>query len=168
MAGNLFDSLQGMINAKGRGDTPYNEIAEIHIPEGGVERYTYDYAGNVTSTTDANGGTITYSYNSMGQVYQVTDQEGNDEYFYYDEEGRWETHIDRNGNVERTLYNMDGNLLYQRFEDRKGRNPVINRYAYYQDGKLRETSGGGITYRYAYTKNGLLKSKSASDRTLLE
>ena len=28
----------------------------------------YDYAGNITSTTDANGNTITYNYNSLGQV----------------------------------------------------------------------------------------------------
>jgi len=34
---------------------------------------------------------------------------------------------------------------------------------------VREDEGrGGIAYCYAYTENGLLKSKSASDRTLLE
>ena len=104
----------------------------------------------------------------MGQVCRITDQEGNDEYFYYDEEGRRETHIDRNGNVERTLYNMDGSLCYQRFEDRKGRNPVVNRYTYYPDGKLKEAAGGGIAYHYAYTENGLLKSKSASGRPLFK
>ncbi len=146
----------------------WGRITEIHTPEGGVERYTYDCAGNITSTTDANGGTISYQYNSMGQVCQITDQEGNDEYFYYDEEGRQETHIDRNGNVERTLYNMDGSLLYRRYEDRKGRNPVVNQYAYYPDGKLKEAAGGGITYCYAYTENGLLKNKTAFGKTLLE
>lgn len=71
----------------------------------------------------------------MGQVYQVTDQEGASEYFYYDEEGRPETHIDRNGNMETTHYNMDGNLLYRRAVDKKGRNPVTYRYIYYPDGK---------------------------------
>ena len=146
----------------------WGRITEIHTPEGGVERYTYDCAGNITGTTDANGGSITYCYNSMGQVCRITDQEGNDEYFYYDEEGRRETHIDRNGNVEYTLYNMDGSLCYQRFEDRKGRNPVVNRYAYYPDGKLKEAAGGGIAYQYAYTENGLLKSKSASGRPLFK
>ena len=146
----------------------WGRITEIHTPEGSVERYTYDCAGNITGTTDANGGNITYCYNSMGQVCRITDQEGNDEYFYYDEEGRRETHIDRNGNVERTLYNMDGSLCYQRFEDRKGRNPVVNRYAYYPDGKLKEAAGGGIAYQYAYTENGLLKSKSASGRPLFK
>ena len=107
-------------------------------PEGGVERYAYDYAGNITSTTDANGGTITYRYNSQGQVSEITDQEGNSEYFYYDEEGRQETHVDRNGNVERTLYNMDNQMVYQRAEDKKGRNPVVNQYVYYPDGSLKE------------------------------
>nr|WP_300893344.1 hypothetical protein [uncultured Acetatifactor sp.] len=101
----------------------WGRITEIHTPEGGVERYTYDCAGNITSTTDANRGKIAYQYNSMGQVCQITDQEGNDEYFYFDVEGRQETHIDRNGNVERTHHNMDGNLVYRRFEDRKGKIP---------------------------------------------
>ena len=104
----------------------------------------------------------------MGQVCQTTDQEGFSEYFYYDEEGRLETRIDRNGNKTTTHYNMDGNLSYQRAEDKKGRNPAVSRYMYYPDGKLRQAEGGGITYDYAYTPNGLLKSKSASGKTLLE
>lgn len=121
----------------------WGRITEIHTPEGGVERYTYDYAGNITGTEDANGGIVTYRYNSLGQVYEITDQEGNTESFYYDKEGRRETHIDRNGNVERTLYNMDNRLSYQRAEDKKGRNPVVNQYLYYPDGSLKEASGGG-------------------------
>ena len=104
----------------------------------------------------------------MGRVCQTTDHEGFSEYFYYDEEGRLETRIDRNGNKTTTHYNMDGNLSYQRVEDKKGRNPVASRYLYYSDGKLRQAEGGGITYDYAYTPNGLLKSKSASGKTLLE
>ena len=104
----------------------------------------------------------------MGRVCQTTDQEGFSEYFYYDEEGRLETRIDRNGNKTTTHYNMDGNLSYQRAEDKKGRNPVVSRYRYYPDGKLRQAEGGGITYDYAYTPNGLLKSKSTSGNPLLE
>ena len=127
----------------------------VHTPEGGTERYTYDHAGNITSTTDANGGTITYSYNSMGKVYQVTNQEGCSEYFYYDGEERLETRTDQNGNREMTHYNMDGNLSYWRAEDKKGRNPVVSRYMYYPNGNLKQAEGGGITYDYAYTENGL-------------
>ena len=145
----------------------WGRITEIHTPEGGVERYTYDYAGNITGAEDANGGIVTYRYNSLGQVYEITDQEGNTESFYCDKEGRRETHIDRNGNVERTLYNMDNRLSYQRAEDKKGRNPVVSQYLYYPDGSLKEASGGGITYRYEYTENGLLKSKSSAGKTLL-
>ena len=77
-------------------------ILEIHTPEGGVEHYAYDCAGNITGTTDANGNTITYRYNSFGQVWEIRDPEGHSEYFYCDEEGRQEMHIDRNGNTEHT------------------------------------------------------------------
>ncbi len=110
---------------------------------------------------------ITYCYNSMGQVSEIIDQEGNSEYFYYDEEGRPKTHIDRNGTVERTLYNRDNHLVYQRAEDKKGKNPVVNRYLYYPDGTLKEAIGGGIAYHYKYTEHGLLKSKSSNGKQLL-
>ena len=166
--GNITSVEDGNGNQTGFRLDDWGRIIEIHTPEGGTERYTYDHAGNITSTTDANGGTITYAYNSMGRVCQTTDQEGFSEYFYYDEEGRLETRIDRNGNKTTTHYNMDGNLSYQRAEDKKGRNPVVSRYRYYPDGKLRQAEGGGITYDYAYTPNGLLKSKSASGNPLLE
>ena len=62
---------------------------------------------------------------------------------------------------------MDNHLSYQRAEDKKGRNPVVNQYLYYPDGSLKEASGGGITYRYEYTENGLLKSKESSGEILL-
>lgn len=80
-------------------------------------------------------------------MYRVTDQEGRSEYFHYDAEGRLETRTDRNGNRETTRYNMDGNLTYRRAEDRKGRNPAVNRYLYYPDGKLKQAEGSGITYQ---------------------
>ena len=166
--GNITGIEDGNQNHTGFVLDTWGRIIEVHTPEGGVERYTYDYAGNITSTTDANGGTIVYRYNSLGQVCEITDQEGNTEYFYYDEEGRQETHVDRNGNVERTLYNMDNRLTYQRAEDKKGRNPVVNQYVYYPDGTLKEAASGGITYCYEYTQNGLLKRKASLGKTLLQ
>lgn len=45
---------------------------------------------------------------------------------------------------------------------------MVNQYVYYPDGSLKEAIGGGITYRYEYTKNGLLKSKSAQEKRLLD
>lgn len=74
-------------------------------------KYTYDYAGNITSTTDANGGTIEYFYNSLGQVCEIKDQEGNSEYFYYDSEGNLTKHIDRNQNHVDRKYNIDRNIV---------------------------------------------------------
>lgn len=63
---------------------------------------------------------------------------------------------------------MDNRLTYQRAEDKKGRNPVVNQYVYYPDGTLKEAAGGGITYCYEYTQNGLLKRKASSGKTLLQ
>ena len=45
---------------------------------------------------------------------------------------------------------------------------MVNRYAYYPDGSLKEATGGGITYRYEYTGTGLLKSKSTPGKRLLD
>ncbi len=39
---------------------------------------------------------------------------------------------------------------------------------YYPDGSLKEAEGGGITYCYDYTENGLLKRKSTAKKLLLE
>ncbi|WP_080031010.1 RHS repeat domain-containing protein [Clostridium sp. VAP51] len=48
-------------------------IIQITTPEGNVEKYTYNYAGNITSTTDCNDGTIEYFHNSLGQVCKIKD-----------------------------------------------------------------------------------------------
>mgnify|MGYP002511376001 FL=1 len=166
--GNVIRAIDGEENTTEFVLDAWGRITEIHTPEGGTEYYTYDYIGNITSTTDANGGTITYRYNSMGQVHEVIDQEGNGEFLYCDEESRREMHIDRNGNVNCYHYTIDGALSYQRTEDKKGRYPVVNRYMYYPDGRLKEAEGGGITYCYDYTENGLLKRKSTAKKLLLE
>ena len=63
---------------------------------------------------------------------------------------------------------MDNRLTYRRGEDKKGRNPVVNRYIYDPDGTLKKAAGGGITCRYEYTENGLLRRKEASGKTLLK
>ena len=63
---------------------------------------------------------------------------------------------------------MDNRLTYQRAEDKKGRNPVVNQYVYYPDGTLKEAASGGITYCYEYTQNGLLKRKASLGKTLLQ
>ncbi len=56
---------------------------------------------------------------AWGQVHEVIDQEGNGEFLYCDEEGRREMQIGRNGNVKRYHYTIDGEVSYQRAEDKK-------------------------------------------------
>ncbi len=85
---------------------------------------------------------------------------GRSETYRYDRQGRLSAHTDRNGSTEYIHSNIDGSPVYRRAEDRKGRNPVIRQYAYYENGRLREALGGGTSYRYTYTRAGRLHTKT--------
>ena len=85
---------------------------------------------------------------------------GRSETYRYDRQGRLSAHTDRNGSTEYIHSNIDGSPVYRRAEDRKGRNPVIRQYAYYENGRLREALGGGTSYRYTYTRAGRLQTKT--------
>jgi len=146
--------------------------SEIHTArskkkEQAAQRYTYDYAGNVTGTTDANGGVITYRYNSQGRVCEIIDQEGNSETFRYDREGRMILHTDRNGNQVRTAYNMDSNLVLKTGSDRDGNRTETRCWEYNSLGQTVKSIAGGFCYTYKYRPDGKLLRKSASGRTLI-
>ena len=51
------------------------------------ESYTYDYAGNMTSSCDGEGHTVLMEYNDLGQMIRRTDPAGMTETFEYDREG---------------------------------------------------------------------------------
>ncbi|MBU3218386.1 RHS repeat-associated core domain-containing protein, partial [Clostridium estertheticum] len=157
----------------------WGRITQIVTPEGGAEKYTYDYAGNIITTTDANGGTITYSYNSLGQVSEIKDQEGNSEFFYYDEEGNLNKQLDRNENIVDRSYNIDKNIVsvkaYKNHKktieeiskEQKILNIIDQRFNYNEDGTLKNAYTGNMLYEYSFNDEGMLESKSASGKTLL-
>ncbi|MCB2343328.1 HNH/endonuclease VII fold putative polymorphic toxin, partial [Clostridium estertheticum] len=157
----------------------WGRITQIVTPEGAAEKYTYDYAGNIITTTDANGGTITYSYNSLGQVSEIKDQEGNSEFFYYDEEGNLSKQLDRNENIVDRVYNIDKNIVsVKAYKNRKKTieeiskeqkilNIIDQRYNYNEDGTLKNAYTGNMLYEYNFNDEGMLESKSASGRILL-
>ena len=126
-----------------------------------------DYAGHITSTTDANGGVITYRYNSQGKVCEIIDQEGNSETFRYDREGRRILHEDRIGNQVRTTYNVDGRPVLERACDYMGENEVSRSWEYDGIGNIKKAVAGGICYTYEYRPDGKLIKKSSSGRTLI-
>ncbi len=145
----------------------WGRVQKVQHADGGEEGYTYDFAGNITSTTDANGGVITYRYNSQGLVCEIIDQEGCSETFRYDREGRMVLHTDRNGNRVRTTYNVDGNPVLETGTDAAGKNTITRSWEYDTAGRVRKAAAGGFCYTYEYRADGKLLRKSASGRTLL-
>ncbi|WP_099190500.1 RHS repeat-associated core domain-containing protein [Tepidibacter mesophilus] len=146
----------------------WGRIIQIVTAEGTVEKYTYDYAGNITSTTDANENTITYEYNNFNKVSKIKDQEGYSEYFYYDEEGNQVEHIDRNENKVLYGYNIDNNITFRKGYNKNNQKGIYEEFKYNLDGTLNLAKANNTTYTYKYTKDGRLKSKHASGKTLLE
>lgn len=142
----------------------WGRITGIQKPDGSTESYTYDYAGNITSTTDGNGGTITYEYNTLNQLSKITDQEGNAETFFYDKQGRSTRHVDRDGRTVRYQFNGLGALVWKQGDQESERYD----YQYDQEGRLTEAVGGGVRYGYDYMPDGQLKTKYRNGRTALE
>jgi RHS repeat-associated protein len=63
-------------------------LTRIVYPDGSVEQFTYDEAGNRTSRVNRRGETISAAYNSAGQITQITFPDGSTRAFTYDARGR--------------------------------------------------------------------------------
>ena len=75
----------------------WGRITGIVKADGSMEYYAYDYAGNMTSSTDGEGHTTQYEYNVAGQVRAIIDPTGERETYLYDGEDRLISRTDRNG-----------------------------------------------------------------------
>ena len=53
--------------------------AGITKPDGSTEAYLYEYAGNMTSSTDGEGNTTLYAYDLAGNMVSITDPAGETE-----------------------------------------------------------------------------------------
>lgn len=110
-----------------------------------LAQYTYDYAGNILQSTDANGETTTYAYDTLGRLTQVTNAKNEvTEYDYdsqghlltitypdlniltkeYDELGRMVKRIDPAGHTDKYSYDHNGNL--EQRVDRKNQQFTFN------------------------------------------
>jgi YD repeat-containing protein len=58
------------------GGTAYDDI-RIFPSDAQMTTYTYDSAGNVTSSMDAKGLTTYYEYDAMQRLMNVKDKDGN-------------------------------------------------------------------------------------------
>ena len=76
-----------------------------------LNKSTYNAAGWLTSSTDANGNTTSYTYDSMGRVLTVTDALNQTTSYSYDLLGRVYEQTTPQGAVTRYTYDAVGNVL---------------------------------------------------------
>ena len=76
-----------------------------------LNKSTYNAAGWLTSSTDANGNTTSYTYDSMGRVLTVTDALNQTTSYSYDLLGRVYEQTTQQGAVTRYTYDAVGNVL---------------------------------------------------------
>ncbi len=143
---------------------------------------TYDYMGNVTSSTDANGNvtaftydpisrlivvkdaegkTTSYSYNMTGDMIKLTYGDGKSLFKSYDEIGRLLKQTDPLGQTETYTYDRNSNVV--KYIDRKGQ---IHSYQYNNRDFLIRDQTSDETINYTYDSMGnRLTMKDATGTT---
>ncbi|WP_028592980.1 RHS repeat-associated core domain-containing protein [Paenibacillus assamensis] len=135
-----------------------------------LQRTEYNFAGGVTSTTDAKGNHTAYQYDAGGQLSAVTDAEKQTtSYQYdrlgnllettyansqkmkkeYDELGRVTKKINGTGQVQKYYYDANSNL--EKYIDRSGN---ITENSYNVMNQLIQNTLGNETVQYSYDTEG--------------
>ena len=141
----------------------WGRIIGIIKADGSTEYYSYDFAGNMTSSTDGEGHTTRYEYGRDGQIAAIVDPTGERESYQYDGEGRLAARTDRSGVTVEFGYNLYGAPLFQKAKD----GALGDFYEYTREGLLKCAISAGMRYAYDYDEMGRMIRKSASGRTLL-
>ena len=141
----------------------WGRIIGIVKADGSTEFYSYDFAGNMTSSTDGEGHTTRYEYGRDGQISAIVDPTGEKESYRYDGEGRLAARTDRSGVTVEFGYNLYGAPLFQKAKD----SALGDFYEYTPEGLLKCAISAGMRYAYEYDEMGRMIRKSASGRTLL-
>ncbi|MBM6977672.1 RHS repeat domain-containing protein, partial [Intestinimonas butyriciproducens] len=141
----------------------WGRITGVVKADGSTERYAYNFAGDMVSSTDGEGRTTQYEYNRMGKISAIVDPTGEKETYHYDGQGRLIRRTDRNGVTVELGYNLYGAPLFKREKD----GALGDFYEYTREGLLKCAISAGMRYAYDYDEMGRMIRKSASGRTLL-
>lgn len=131
-----------------------NPVETIVDRRGNETVYTYDIAGNITSTKDAKGGITGYTYDSNHNETSVTDPLGNKTTRLFDSNGNVLEETNPLGQKTVTAYNLEGKPT--QVTDALGR---ITKYEYDPSGspkKLTDATGNAVAL--GYTLKGDLAS----------
>ncbi len=113
---------------------------------------SYDAAGRLISTTDANGNTTEYLYDQAGRRTHTIDPLGNETVFIYNELGQKVQSIDANGQITTFSYDAAGNLIQTNFAN--GTHTATSYDSLNR--KIAETDLAGLTTEYGYDAAGNL------------
>ncbi|WP_430112229.1 polymorphic toxin-type HINT domain-containing protein [Paenibacillus sp. B1-33] len=134
-------------------------------PSGNVvlARYKYDYAGNVTSSTDANNNVTNYEYDALGRLIAVTDGEGKTTRYQYNLLGDMVEVKYADGNTVQKKYDEIGRLIQQIDPSKQSK-----KMYYDANGNIaRLVDKKGQTQEFEYNQLDLLTSSKASDETIM-
>lgn len=146
--------------------------------------FTYDSAGNLTSTTFDDGATFTTTYDQAGRKVSETDQAGRTTHYAYDALGRLEEVTDALGGVTTFTYDFAGNLLTQtdanghtttmtydavgKLSTRERPEGEVESFTYDARGHLAtRTDFGGETTTFTHDALGRLLEKTLPDGTVV-
>jgi RHS repeat-associated protein len=115
----------------------------------------YDVNGNRTSVTDRRGSTTIFSFDGMDRQSRVTQPGGAYSSTTFDLIGRPEQSRNFNGSITRQVYgtgSTDGGLLARVEAQTPGGGwEDVERYAYFEDGRIASTTDGeGVTRSFEY------------------
>nr|WP_275100555.1 RHS repeat-associated core domain-containing protein [Paenibacillus alvei] len=133
-------------------------------PSGNVvlARYEYDYAGNVTSSTDANQNVTKYEYDVLGRLLAVTDSEGKTTRYQYDLSGNMVEIKYADGNTVQKQYDEIGRLIQQTDPNKQSKK------VYYDANSnvSRTIDKNGQTQTFDYNPLNFLTKATAADETI--
>jgi RHS repeat-associated protein len=124
--------------------------------DGTTSSATYDSQGNVTSTIDSLGQTTDYTYNSFGQVLSVTDPAGAITAYSYDAKGNMIAITDPTGATTKYEYDAKGNMT-------RTTNPLgqATNFTYDSKGNLATvTDPNNATTSFTYDSAGNIASQT--------
>ena len=155
-------------------------------PRSHFSKQSYDYAGNVRTTTDGKGNITTYIYDEYDRLWYVINAEGNKTRYTYDRNGNMLTQEILSTNEQNidtvftsTTYEYNAGNLVTKKIDFGGRTTSsdgshqynykrVESYKYYPNGDLREktdrsnseTIQNGAVTTYEYDIHGRLRNQT--------
>jgi YD repeat-containing protein len=132
------------------------DLSTAHYPDGAMETYGRDGAGNLTDYADRGGFHWLGTYNSRGQILTSTNPSAGVTTFTYDPQGRPATERDNAGNTTNYAYDGLSRLTQITWPDATHQSYAYDAF----DHETSLTDERGKLWSYAYDANGRLMTET--------